>query len=131
VKFFLSGRYNYDEGYIYGQRAFNPSDSSNFSANNPEDWYIGDTGDSSYVPMNYNRRLYLQGKLALNVGGGKGIVLTGLYQDNEYKDYDHLYKLNLMVIIKVSKSYLGIASYTYLLSNSAFIDFQPHISDLI
>ncbi len=90
VKFFISGRYNYDEGYIYGQRVFNPSDSSNFSANNSADWYVGSTGDSSYVPMNFNRRLSLQGKLALNVGGGKGIVFTGLYQDNEYKDYNHL-----------------------------------------
>jgi len=125
VKFFLSGRYNYDEGYIYGQRVFNPSDSSNFSANNPEDWYIGDTGDSSYVPMNYNRRFSLQGKLALNVGGGKGIVLTGLYQDNEYRDYDHLYKLNPDGDYKkYQKSFLGIASYTLLLSNSAFIDFS-------
>ena len=125
VKFFLSGRYIYDEGYIYGQRVFNPSDSSNFSANNPEDWYIGDTGDSAYVPLNFNRRLSLQGKLAFNVGGGKGIVLSGLYQDNEYRDYDHLYKLNPDGDYKkFQRSYLGIASYTLLLSNSAFIDFS-------
>ena len=125
VKFFLSGRYNYDEGYIYGQRIFNPSDSSNFSANNPEDWYIGDTGDSAYVPMNFNRRLSLQGKLAFNVGDGKGIVLSGLYQDNEYRDYDHLYQLNPDGDYKkFQRSYLGIASYTLLLSNSAFIDFS-------
>lgn len=125
VKFFLSGRYNYDEGYIYGQRAFNPSDSSNFSANNPEDWYIGDTGDSAYVPLNFNRRLSLQAKLALNVGGGKGIVLSGFYQDNEYRDYDHLYKLNPDGDYnKFQRSFLGIASYTLLLSNSAFIDFS-------
>ena len=125
VKFFLSGRYNYDEGYIYGQRVFNPSDSSNFSANEDTSWYIGDTGDSTYVPMNYNRRLSLQGKLAFNVGGGKGIVLTGLYQDNEYKDYDHLYKLNPDGDYKkFQRSYLGIVSYTLLFSNSAFIDFS-------
>jgi len=125
VKFFLSGRYNYDEGYIYGQRVFNPSDSSDFSANEDTSWYVGDTGDSTYVPLNFNRRLSLQGKLALNVGGGKGIVLSGLYQDNEYRDYDHLYKLNPDGDYKkFQRSYLGIASYTLLLSNSAFIDFS-------
>jgi len=125
VKFFLSGRYNYDEGYIYGQRIFNPSDSSDFSANEDTSWYVGDTGDSTYVPLNFNRRLSLQGKLALNVGGGKGIVLSGLYQDNEYRDYDHLYKLNPDGDYKkFQRSYLGIASYTLLLSNSAFIDFS-------
>jgi hypothetical protein len=29
VKFFLSGKYLYDAGYIYGKRVFNPKDSSN------------------------------------------------------------------------------------------------------
>lgn len=124
LKFFLSGRYNYDEGSIYGQRIFNPSDSSNFSANNPTDWYVGATGDKEYVSINFNRRLSLQGKLAINVGGGKGIVLSGLYQDSKYRDYDHLYKLNPDGDYKkFQKSLLGIASYTLLLSNSAFIDF--------
>lgn len=124
IKFFLSGRYNYDEGSIYGQRIFNPSDSSNFSANNPTGWYVGATGDKEYVSMNFNRKLSLQGKLAINVGGGKGIVLSGLYQDSKYRDYDHLYKLNPDGDYKkFQKSLLGIASYTLLLSNSAFIDF--------
>ena len=123
LKFFLSGRYNYDEGSIYGQRIFNPSDSSDFSANNSANWYVGSTGDGEYVPMNFSKRLYLQGKLAINVGGGKGIVLSGLYQDNKYKDYDHLYKLNPDGDYqKFQRSFLGIASYTLLLSNSAFID---------
>lgn len=125
LKFFLSGRYNYDEGSIYGQRIFNPSDSSNFSANDREDWYIGSTGDRAYVPMNFNRKLSLQAKLAINVGGGKGVVLSGFYQDNKYRDYDHLYRLNPDGDYKkFQKSFLGIASYTLLLSNSAFIDFS-------
>ncbi|MCK9211852.1 MAG: TonB-dependent receptor [Ignavibacteriaceae bacterium] len=125
LKFFLSGRYNYDEGSIYGRRIFNPSDSSNFSANNPADWHVGATGDSAYVPMNFNRKLSLQGKLAINVGGGKGIVLSGLYQDNKYRDYDHIYKLNPDGDYKkYQKSFLGIISYTLMLNNSAFIDFS-------
>lgn len=125
LKFFVSGRYNRDQGYIYGQRIFNPQDSSNFSANNPADWYVGATGDKAYVPMNYSHKLSLQGKLAVNVGGGRGIVFTGLYQDNQYKDYNHLYRLNPDGDYqKFQKSMLGIASYTLLLSNSAFIDFS-------
>lgn len=125
AKVFLSGRYNYDEGSIYGQRIFNPSDSSNFSANNSEDWYVGSTGDKEYVPMNFNEKFSLQAKLALNVGGGKGLVLSGFYQDSKYRDYDHLYKLNPDGDYKkFQKSFLGIASYTLLLSNSAFLDFS-------
>lgn len=124
LKFFISGRYNYDDGYLYGRRMFNPSDSSNFSANNSEDWYVGATGDNEFVPMNFSKRLSLQGKLAINVGGGRGIVLTGLYQDSEYKDYNHQYKLNPDGDYnRYEKSFLGIINYTWVLSNSAFINF--------
>ncbi|MEQ9103801.1 MAG: TonB-dependent receptor [Rhodothermales bacterium] len=31
LRFFVSGRYDYDEGHIYGERTFLPSDSSNFN----------------------------------------------------------------------------------------------------
>ena len=124
LKFFLSGRYLYDDGFIYGRRMFNPSDSSNFSANDPKDWHIGATGDNKYVPMNYSKRLTLQGKLSLNVGGGKGIVLSGLYQDNQYRTYDHQFRLDPDGdYTYYQKSYLGSLNYTLVLSNSAFIDF--------
>ncbi|MBU2493798.1 MAG: TonB-dependent receptor [Bacteroidetes bacterium] len=123
LSFFISGRYNYDDGYLYGKRIFNPSDSSNFSANNPSDWHIGATGDNEYVPMNYNKKISLQGKLSINVGTGKGIVLSAMYHDSEYKNYNHIYKFNPDGdYTNFQKSILGIASYTLVLSNSAFID---------
>ncbi|MFC2085467.1 TonB-dependent receptor plug domain-containing protein, partial [Bacteroidota bacterium] len=124
VKFFLSGRYFNDDGCIYGERQFNPSDSSDFSANNPEDWHIGATGDNEFVPMRFNKRYTLQGKLSFNVGEGKGIVLNALYQDEKYRDYNHQYKLNPDGDYKrFNKSLLTSLSYTHVLSNSAFIDF--------
>lgn len=125
LKFFISGRYFYDSGYLYGKRVFNPSDSSNFSANDPKDWYIGATGDNKYVPMNFNRRYTLQGKLSINVGdGGKGIVLNGMYQNRNYKEYNHAYKLNPDGDYKrFNESMLGIVSYTWVLNKSAFMDF--------
>lgn len=123
LKFFISGRYNYDDGYVYGKRIFNPSDSSNFSANDPNDYYIGATGDNDFVSMRYNQKLNLQGKLAINVGSGKGIVLTGMYQDQKYRDYNHSYQFNPDGDYqKFNNSLLGIASYTLVLSNAAFID---------
>jgi outer membrane receptor protein involved in Fe transport len=123
-KFFVSGRYNYDDGYLYGKRVFNPSDSSNFS-DDPAERYIGATGDNSYVSMNYNKKLSLQGKLAIDVGtGGKGIVINSLYSRSEYKDYNHMYKLNPDGdYTKYDRNYLTSLNYTYVLSNSAFIDF--------
>jgi len=124
VKFFLSGRYFNDDGYIYGQRQFNPSDSSDFSANDPDDWHVGSTGDNEFIPLRSNRRYTLQGKLSFAVGDGKGIVLNALYQDQNYRDYDHRYKLNPDGDYeRFNKSLLTSLSYTHVLSNSAFIDF--------
>ncbi len=123
VKFFASGRYLSDDGYLYGKRMFNPPDSSNFTANNSNDWYVGATGDNANVSMNYSRELTLQGKLSFKAGHGKGIVLEGLYQNHDYKDYDHLFKLNPDGDYnKYQRSFLGSASYTHVFSNSAFLD---------
>jgi len=124
LKFSLSGRFFSNDGYLYGQREFNPSDSSDFSANDPNDWHIGATGDNEFVPMNFSERYILQGKLAINVGTGKGIVLNTLFQNQDYRDYNHNFKLNPDGDYqRFLKSLLLSASYTHVLSNAAFIDF--------
>ena len=128
LKFFVSGRYYYDDGYIYGKRVFNPTDSSNFSATDSKGWYIGNTGDSSYVPMNFQKRLNLQGKISIKVGSGKGIVLSALYQSLDYRDYDHPYQLNPDGDYKkFQKSFLGSVSYTHVLNEASFLDFNAAI----
>ena len=53
----------------------------------------------------------------------RGIVFSGLYQDQEYRNYDHRFKLNPDGDYKYfQKSYLASLSYTYVLGNSAFLD---------
>lgn len=125
VKFFLSGRYLNDEGYLYGKRVFNPSDSSDYSANNREDWFVGSTGDNEFVSMNSSQRYTMQGKLSFAVGSGKGIVLNGMIQNRDYQEYNHSFKLNPDGDYKrFQKSYLGSISYTHVFSNAAFLDFS-------
>ncbi|HTR80660.1 MAG TPA: TonB-dependent receptor [Bacteroidota bacterium] len=125
MKFVLSGRYYYNDGYLYGKRVFNPSDSSNFSANDPSQWYIGSTGDGKYVPMNYQKRYNLQGKVSFDVGNSKGLILQGIYQDNQYRDYDQQFQLDPDGdYTQYQKSFIGMASFNDVLSNSSFIDFN-------
>ncbi len=125
LKFFFSGRHYYNDGHIYGQRIFNPPDSSNFSDNNPANWYIGATGDSNYVPMNYERRTTLQGKVSIGVGSARGIIINTLYQKKDYKDYDHLYKLNPDGDYRrFQEGLLLSANYTQTFSASTFMDFS-------
>ncbi len=126
LTFLVSGRHLRDEGYIYGQRIFNPSDSSNFSANEPNDWFIGATGDEAFVPMNFNERTTLQGKLNIGVGNSKGINLHGFYQKRDYREYDgesHNFQLNPDGDYRLfQRGYLGSISYTHLINKSTFVD---------
>ncbi|MGA7160267.1 MAG: TonB-dependent receptor [Bacteroidota bacterium] len=125
MKFVLSGRYYYNDGYLYGKRVFNPSDSSNFSANDPSQWYIGATGDGKYVPMNYQKRYNLQGKLLFDVGGSKALTLQGIYSDNQYNDYDQQFELDPDGnYTQYQKSLLLMTSYNIMFGNSSFIDFN-------
>jgi len=132
MKFFFSGRILNDNGYLYGQRKFNPKDSSNFSNNDPNLWYVGATGDNAYVPMNSSQKVTLQGKLALKVGSGKGIVFNGLYQNDNYRVYDQMFTLDPDGDYNYfQKSFLGSASYTQLFNSKSFLDFlgSAFISD--
>ncbi len=123
MKFVMSGRYYYNDGYLYGKRVFNPSDSSNFSATNPAQWYIGATGDGKYVPMNYQKRLNLQGKLSFDVGSSKALTVQGIYNDNQYNDYDHQFELDPDGnYTQFQKSLLLITNYNIVFGNSSFMD---------
>jgi outer membrane receptor protein involved in Fe transport len=123
VSFLFSGKYLYDDGYLYGKRIFNPKDSSNFSDNNKANWYIGSTGDGKYVSMNYSKRYTIQGKLSFKIGNAKGLILQGMYQDRNYKEYNHAYKYNPDGDYqRFQNSILGSATYNHFFGNSTFID---------
>lgn len=123
LKFFISGKYLYDAGYIYGKRVFNPKDSSFFNGNDPSRSYIGATGDGKYVPMNDSKRYTIQGKFSVDVGSAKDLVLNGMFQNHDYRVYDHQFQLNPDGDYTYHlKSYLGSATYTAVFSDAAFLD---------
>ena len=94
LTFFVSGRWYNNDGYLYGQRIFLPTDSSNFSSNNKNDWYVQSTGDSAYVPLNFDTRGTLQAKLSMSVRGTDRIKLLFLGQRRDFRNYSHPYKYN-------------------------------------
>ncbi|MDR3627603.1 MAG: carboxypeptidase-like regulatory domain-containing protein, partial [Ignavibacteriaceae bacterium] len=123
IKFFTSARYLNDDGYLYGKRIFNTRDSSDFTANDPNNWHVGATGDGKNVSMNYSRQLTLQGKLAFKVGSGKGIVLEALYQKHDYGQYDHMFIYDPDGNYTYHQnSFLGSMSYTQVFNRSSFLD---------
>lgn len=121
LRFFVSARRDYNEGWLYGKRIFNPTDSSNFDSPDPEKWYVEKTGDRKIVPMNDSKRLNLQAKLTLTVDGGLKFSYNGLYTRDDYHVYDHLFKYNPDGRYQYhSNGYTNIISFTHVLTSSAF-----------
>ncbi len=123
VSFFLSGRIYYNDGYLYGKREFLPTDSSNFSSNNPAQWYVQRSGDGAYVPMNPDDRQTIQGKLTIPMFGTDKLRLQFFHQRGNSRTYNHLYELNPDgAYHNFTRSSLGGISYTSVFSTSTFID---------
>lgn len=128
LKFLVSGRYYYDEGYIYGRRIFNTRDSSYYAKDNPEQWVVVSTGDGRVVPMNYNERYTLQGKLSLDIGNAKGVTIQSLYQNQNYRVYDHQFRLDPDGDYKRQQtSFLCNVNYNHVLSEASFIDVNASV----
>jgi outer membrane receptor protein involved in Fe transport len=121
VYFIVTGRTYYNDGHLYGRRYFMPTDSSNFSAANPANWYVGATGDSAYVPMNYEERASVMGKLTARIFGSNKIDVQIVHQRRDYKNYDHQYKYNPNGIYSnIHRGNLLNVSYTHVFSPSTF-----------
>ncbi|MER3524249.1 MAG: TonB-dependent receptor [Ignavibacteria bacterium] len=121
--FFLSGRLYYNDGWLYGKRIFVPTDSSNFSSNDPSQWYIERSGDGRFIPMNPDRRWTTQAKLAFTLFGNDKLRLNLLHQQNEFRRYDHRYKYNPDGIYHhFGKGSLAGITYTKVLSAASYIE---------
>lgn len=106
LRFFVNARYNYDDGWLYGQRKFQPS---------------GEPGDGEFVPMNYDKRLIGIGNLSWFASSAIKFNLEALYSDQEYKDYNHDYKLNPEGdVTKFSNSLSTTLTLTHTFSSTSF-----------
>ncbi|RME00672.1 MAG: TonB-dependent receptor, partial [Calditrichaeota bacterium] len=94
MKFFLSGRRFDDDGYLWGQRWFNVSDSADFSDPQARNWRIYPTGDSAFVPLNPRLTRNLQGKLTYQLSPSLKISLSGSWDQVRWREYDHDFKYN-------------------------------------
>ncbi len=91
LSYYLSYRDYYNEGWLYGQRRFNPSDSSHFD---PKSVYMEQTGDNKPVPMNYHHQIYGTFKLIYKPLPTVKINYSFLGNRFRYRNYNHLFKYN-------------------------------------
>ncbi len=81
LTFFMTGRYFYNEGYLYGKRVYNTYDTNPF---NP-------TGDGAFVPMNPYEKKSFNGKLTYGAESWK-VSYSVFYDHSSNKYYDHNFK---------------------------------------
>lgn len=106
ISFFINGRYFYEDGYLFGERRYNPD---------------GSKGDGKVVAMNFHKNLYGQGNFSFSPLQELKVNLEGLYSKEDFRDYDHLYRWNPDGDVKkFANSYNTTTTITHMLSSSTF-----------
>ncbi len=94
ISFFLSGRYNDNQGYLYGIRQHNPWDSVYKNPANADDITVVSTGDGAIVPMSTSLDLNTTGKLTFRPFSTVKINYDAVYSRSKYRSYSHDLKYN-------------------------------------
>jgi outer membrane receptor protein involved in Fe transport len=106
LTFFLSGRYIYDDGWLYGTREFTPT---------------GSAGDGAAVSMNWSKRIMSIANLSYFASKSIKLNLQTLYSNSNYKDYSHDFKLNPDGDVeKFSRSLSTTLTLTHTVSSKTF-----------
>ncbi len=118
LTFFLTTRYNYTDGYLYGSRKFSVTGDT-LVARRPD----GSFEDGTVVPMNWSKNWTGQGKLTYTPTGTLKLTSEFLFSRRNFQDYDHNLKFapdgNLN---KFLDSYNGWLSMTHTLSTTTFYE---------
>ncbi len=94
LTFFANTKVSSLDGWLFGRRAFLPTDSSSFRANDGRDWFIAASGDSALVPMNRSRAMTNLGKLTFQATPNVRVQYSITRYGAESKTYSHAFRLN-------------------------------------
>jgi len=94
LHFFSTARIYNNGGWLYGQRTFNPVDSSDFNSPDPMDWYIESSGDSGIVSMNQYNKTTTQANLSYRLLPNLKLIYEFLWDNIKYREYNHSFKYN-------------------------------------
>lgn len=92
--FFLSGRYNYDKGYLYGIRQHTVFDSLSRDPVLANVLHLAQTGDNKIVSMNPSKDLNLTAKITYKPIANIKINYDLVFSNSDYQTYSHDYKYN-------------------------------------
>jgi len=122
ISYNLAFRRFSNDGYHYGQRRFNPKDSS---FQEGDVFHIVSTGDNKIISMNPFLNYNFQGKFAFNLLQELKISNLFLWEKTNSKYYNHIFKLNPDGLPeKFTNSLNNIVTFTYVFSPSTFLDLK-------
>jgi hypothetical protein len=125
LSYFVNGRYIYFSGWQYGQRVYNPQNISYVdSAGNFVEFRDPDgKGDGEHIPMNWNRKIYLQGKLTYYISPLAKINYNFIRDDVDFEEYNRDYQLDPDGNLNRNRrGYTHLLKLTHTLSNSTYYD---------
>ena len=125
LSFYLNGRYIYFGGWYYGRRDYNPHNIAVYdkATDTAPSRDADGEGDGAFIPMNWNRKIYLQGKLIYNISPVMKIFYNYIRDDVEFEEFDRNYKLNPDG--NLTRNRLGnshIAKFTHTVSPATYYD---------
>ncbi len=109
LNFYITGRWLDEDGYIYGKNVFQPSDHSDFSASDMNEWIVMSHGetynfsealanqlieDAKAVPMTPTQRLSTMANFSFKITDSDKLNYELLIQDQMHQNYDHRFRLN-------------------------------------
>ena len=124
LSFYGNARYIYFGGWQNGKREYMPWDIT--TSKGPSEpletrYVIQKTGDGRIVPMNWNEKIYAQGKLTFKPFSASALRYNFIIDRVHYQDYEHSYSLNPDGNLgKFREAYTNILGLTQLLSTSTF-----------
>lgn len=125
LSYYVNGRYIYFGGWLYGKREYNPNNISYVDSAGNFVKYRDPSGkgDGKYIPMNWNRKVYFQGKLIYNITPLMKVFYSFIRDDVAFEEYDRNYKLNPDGNLnRFRTGYTHILKMTHTLGSKTFYD---------
>ncbi len=122
---FALRRYETD-GWLYGKRRFNTTDSSYTIG---QSYFIDATGDNKIISLNDNLFYNMQGKLNFSISDKIKISNFTLWDNSEWQNYNHLYKYNPDGLpVNYKNAINNILKLSYIFSSSSFLTLKYSFS---
>ncbi len=124
LSFYGNVRYIYFGGWMNGKKVFNPWDITiNKGPSEPieQRYEIQASGDGSYVPMNWNRKINAHAKWTYKPFAGLKLNYNLMMEKVAYRDYDHAFSYNPDGDFKRFRNgFTNILGITHVINESAF-----------